>query len=409
MPRFSNSGLRRRLLASLAQVLRRVADWAAPEPLATEALSDGPPADWLKRVREGAPQLLVAPAEGGTPEQIARASGVPMPPRAADPEPVARRATTRQSAPIRSSVRPLAPRAPAMGETVPPPFAVPHATPPNSTTPETRRQHSGSQSTSPAKPTQRPANPATAPRLPEIQPVQLEPTPATPPLARVSKVQIDSRTRVSASAPSSAPPHKRPAAARILPTLFFTPRVQTQLAAVAQHVPDPKPRMEPPAPDNPGRDRVAPPRPAVKLQDDSFRLPRQRALDASLICSGPPKPAAGEPDRAVSLVTSRGFAGTSYFPSELVPRQRIAAIESPRQTREFRIRDSRPDVEVPVGRRSLAQIPLAPASPSATPNIWPELPNDPEPTRSRWDDAEERRARIRELLAEQRGEAPWSA
>jgi hypothetical protein len=54
------------LAARLASILRLMADRIdAPD-------ADGPPADWVRRVRKGAPQLLKHPGEGGPPVQFAR-------------------------------------------------------------------------------------------------------------------------------------------------------------------------------------------------------------------------------------------------------------------------------------------------------------------------------------------------
>jgi hypothetical protein len=65
--------IRLHLFQSVARTLRKWADQIAPEDKVAEHHgAGGPPQDWVERVRQGAPELLLRPEEGGVSPQFAQ-------------------------------------------------------------------------------------------------------------------------------------------------------------------------------------------------------------------------------------------------------------------------------------------------------------------------------------------------
>jgi len=341
------SGLRA-LLVRLAHALRRVADWLQPvQPDMAQSQLEGPPADWLERVRKGAPQLLVPPAQGGTPQQFARVPRAPvMPPipapavpqqlkphTAAPGVPVVQLGNRRSgiSAPEAPHVRhpepgtPVAPsetqrsrvRAPQLRLGRPLPSPTPFPPPSKAPAQQPRAARS-----------ERPALPA-SPTTPQLRPAPSVVTSAAPGRARArtwpelpAPVTVRARPPQQARAPETSPESSRPAPAR--------------------------------NPDMP---------------------PRAKSVH-TLTAQPPEKPLALRPTEPVEIVNELDSSKPSHQPTAAIPNLR---------------------------HRGTSAISPPP------PNSWPELPDEALPAQTDWAEAMARSARVGQLLAEQRGDASWSA
>jgi hypothetical protein len=378
------SGLRQALLVTLARALRRMADWAEPAPQAAtetapEPAAGDPPADWLERVRKGAPELLVLASEGGVPEQLATLPQRPAPPGPSIAQPPRAAPARQPDVPHRSSSSPRQPLPSSFPAAPPPAVARRRAAPAPAP-----RIEAAKRIAAPSKPAphddaapRTAAAPRPAPPVDAAPRTSLTPAPtslvesAEPKRPSSATPAVDSERRPNTPVP--APPRKAPAAIRIRPTV---PLLRHESAS------------PPPAPDTTReatQPQPWPELPAAVREPESPRTPPAAAPPAA---ASRPKPRSPRPQ----------WPAAGYL--QIPPPPVAVNTESAARTRVA------PSVAEPqrAGRDRIAV-----ASFDFPPNVWPELPDDPATPQHEWAGTLERAARIRNLLAEQRGEAPWSA
>jgi len=337
------SQLRTRVGAWFARWLRRAADRLAPSD--QPAPAEGPPADWLQRVRKGAPGLLLPRDRGGIPVQFA----TPLPNL---------------------------------------PHAIAEATPASATV-----ASKSLETASPGPPTQPPASAASFPAAADTA---SKPRPPAPPHPAVAAPRI----RPVPREPVAAPAERRPSAS---PAPMAAPRRKTppiRLTPIAAAAAVPLPAANslarqtpwPRLPQSSDASRSASPRLAAHAPSPEpvgRREVRRGIPDSAELSSASPKASGGnagvEPSRVI----------TSTFSTEIVAQARQAMLP-PAESRPRPLEAPAPGCE--------EEVSMEPAAPR-----WPELPDPPEEAEREWAEVWNRSERDRLALAEQKGELPSNA
>jgi hypothetical protein len=365
----STSGLPVKLRGWFAQWLRRAAERIAPaadEPIAVR--QDGPPADWLERVRRGAPHLLVPETEGGAAEQSAGLGLIPLDRLAQTLDPPGQALSKKF-------------------EKLEAPTASPAARPPVAGPREAFRPAAGESRPKPHDGTE--ANRAARPGPPHQIPSEPRPPRAATELATAGGVP----KRTQSEPQLTRPP--RPAAPRILPVTPRanpTPPPEKSRTSRVTGRQDPWPRLslpKQPTPSTPAS-RATPP------GGDSVSLPETLRSNLPTKSRVP----ARSPGIAPFIIPITESAALDSAPR----RRELSSFAEGRGVAAFEI-DRDPG---PLRTWSPLPPPRTPPPALPAPDPWPELPAPPA-WQQGWAEALQRSERSRLALAEQKGELPSNA